>query len=203
MIPNLNIPINDGTIRISLRWKTTADVVSLALSQQSQKLSVAIHSLLIDIFRDKDGLLYLWKDEGTENCNSLSKMTPEEVRSYIAPSLSVLPSQSQIIIALRFGFTDKPSFYWKNQSRVQEAITRNKVSLMFSNSKSTSGDHVISGYILLKAPRTTHRTRFLQSLRSKLPATTPFFDIFLHRRTPFDQDINHLVVNAEKTMFIL
>ena len=198
LIPNLNIPINDGTIRISLRWKTTADVVSLALSQRSKKLSVAIHSLLNDIFRDEDGLLYLWKDEGTENCNSLSKMTPEEVRSYIAPSLSVHPSQSQIIIALRFGFTDKPSFNWKNQSRVQEAITRNKVSVMFSNSKSTSGDHVISGYILLKAPRTTHRTRFLQSLRSKLPATTPFFDIFLHRRTPFDQDINHLVVKCGK-----
>ncbi|KAI2489408.1 hypothetical protein MHU86_25177 [Fragilaria crotonensis] len=69
---------------------------------------------------------------------------------------------------------------------------------MFSNSKSTSGDHVISGYILLKAPRTTHRTRFLKSLRSKLPATTPFFDIFLHRRTPFDQDINHLVVQCGK-----
>ncbi|KAI2499362.1 hypothetical protein MHU86_15144 [Fragilaria crotonensis] len=100
LIPNLNIPINDGTIRITLRWKTTADVVSLALSQQSQKLSVAIHSLLNEIFRDEDGLLYLWKDEGTENYNSLSKMTPEEVRSYIAPSISVLPSQSQIIIAL-------------------------------------------------------------------------------------------------------
>jgi hypothetical protein len=36
LIPNSNIPIKDGTIRISLRWKTTADVVSLALSQQSQ-----------------------------------------------------------------------------------------------------------------------------------------------------------------------
>ncbi|KAI2501622.1 hypothetical protein MHU86_12820 [Fragilaria crotonensis] len=198
LIPNSNIPINDGTLRISLRWKTTADVVSLAISQQSQKLSDTIHLLLNDIFRDEDGLLYLWKDEGTENHNVLSRMTPEEVRSYIAPSISVLPSKSQIIIALRFGFNDKPPFAWKNQSRVQEALTRNKVSVMFSNSKSTSGDQVISGYILLKAPRTTHRTRFLQSLRSKLPATTPFFDIFLHRRTPFDQDINHLVVQCGK-----
>ena len=198
LIPNLNIPINDGTIRISLRWKPPADVVALALSQKSSALSAEIHSLLNDIFRDEDGLLYRWTDEGTEHCNSISKMSQEELRSYIAPSLSVLPSQSQIIVPIRFGFTTKPSFSWKNQPRVQEAFKRNKVTASFSNSKSTSGDDVISGYILLKAPRTTHRTRFLQSLRSKLPDTTPFFDIFLHRRTPFDQDINHLVVQCGK-----
>jgi hypothetical protein len=198
LIPNSNVPINDGTIRISLRWKTNSEVVSLALSQKSNELSAEIHSLLNDIFRDEDGLLYRWTDEGTEHCNSISKMTPEEVRSYIAPSLSVLPSQSQIIVPLRFGFTFKPSFSWKNLSRVQEAFTRNKVTATFSNSKSTSGDDIIAGYILLKAPCTTHRTRFLQSIRSKLPDTTPFFDIFLHRRTPFDQNINHLVVRCGK-----
>ena len=125
-------------------------------------------------------------------------MTPEELRSYIAPSLSVLPSKSQIIVPLRFGFTGKPAAYWKNQPRVQAALAKHKVTAMFSNSKSTSGDPVISGYILLKAPRTTHRTRFLQSLRSQLPDTTPFFDIYFHRRTPFDQDINHLVVQCGK-----
>ena len=198
LIPNLNIPVNDGTIRISLRWKTTSDIVSLALSQKSNQLYTAIHSLLKDLFSDDDGLLYRWKDDGMENFNSISKMTPEEVRSYIAPTLSVLPSQSQIIVPLRFGFTDKPASYWKNQPRVQEALARHKVTAMFSNSKSTSGDPVISGYILLKAPRTTHRTRFLQSLRSKLPDTTPFFDIYFHRRTPFEQDINHLVVQCGK-----
>jgi hypothetical protein len=198
LIPNLNIPVNDGTIRISLRWKTTTDIVSLALSQKSPQLSTAIHSLLNDLFHDEDGLLYRWKDEGMENFNSISKMTPDELRSYIAPALSVLPSKSQIIVPLRFGFSGKSVSYWKNQPRVQEALARHKVTAMFSNSKSTSGDPVISGYILLKAPRTTHRTRFLQSLRSKLPDTTPFFDIYLHRRTPFEQEINHLVVQCGK-----
>jgi hypothetical protein len=196
LIPNLNIPVNDGTIRILLRWKTTADAVSL--SHNSTKLSAAIHLLLNDIFHDEDGLLYRWADEGMENYNTISKMTPEEVRSYIAPALSVLHSQSQLVIPLRFGFTGKPSFIWKNQSRVQEALVRNKVTALFSNSKSTSGDPVILGYILLEAPRTTHRNRFLQSLRSKFPDTTPFFDIYFHRRTPFAQDINHLVVQCGK-----
>ena len=55
---------------------------------------------------------------------------------------------------------------------------------------------VIAGYILLKAPRTTHRVRYLQSLRSKLSDTTPAFDILFHRRTPMEQEINHLVVQC-------
>jgi hypothetical protein len=60
LIPNLNIPVNDGTIRISLRWKTTPDVISFAVSQKSTQLSTAIHSLLNDLFHDDDGLLYRW-----------------------------------------------------------------------------------------------------------------------------------------------
>jgi hypothetical protein len=77
LIPNLNIPVNDGTIRISLRWKTTADVV--LLSQNSTQLSAEVHSLLNDIFHDDDGLLYRWADEGMENYNAISKIAPEEV----------------------------------------------------------------------------------------------------------------------------
>jgi hypothetical protein len=68
LIPNWNIPVNDGTIRILLRWKTTSDVVSLALSQKSNQQSTTIHSLLKDLFSDDDdGLLYRWKDDGMES----------------------------------------------------------------------------------------------------------------------------------------
>jgi hypothetical protein len=54
----------------------------------------------------------------------------------------------------------------------------------------------MAGYILLKAPMTTHRIRYLQALRRRLPYSTPHFDILLHRRTPLDQQINHLVVQC-------
>jgi hypothetical protein len=43
---------------------------------------------------------------------------------------------------------------------------------------------------------TTHRIRYLQALRHKLPDTTPPFDILLHKRTPADQQINYLVVQC-------
>ncbi len=38
--------------------------------------------------------------------------------------------------------------------------------------------------------------RYLQFLRSTLPDSTPGFDILLHRRTPLDQEINHLVIQC-------
>ncbi|KAI2500342.1 hypothetical protein MHU86_14150 [Fragilaria crotonensis] len=194
LIPNLNVPVNDGTMRVILRWKTTVEVSRL--SQSSSQMTATIYGLLNELFTDEDGLLYKWSDEGLENFNSISKMSPAEVRSYISPSITIMPGQSMIIIPLRFGFTGRTSTSWRNQNTTKSALDRNNVTVGFSNSKSTSGKLVISGYILLKAPRTTHRLRYLQSLRTKLSENTPAFDILLHRRTPLEQEINHLVVQC-------
>ena len=43
---------------------------------------------------------------------------------------------------------------------------------------------------------TTHRLRYLQSLRKVLPENTPPFDILLHKRTPTHQLMPHLVVQC-------
>ena len=101
-----------------------------------------------------------------------------------------------IIIPIRFGFTGKSPVTWRNQNTTRTTMERLNVTVLTSNSKSTSGDLVIAGYILLKAPRTTHRVRYLQSLRSKLPDTTPAFDLRFHQRTPLEQDISHLAVEC-------
>ncbi|KAI2495800.1 hypothetical protein MHU86_18728 [Fragilaria crotonensis] len=70
------------------------------------------------------------------------------------------------------------------------------VQVSISNSTTTSGRIVTAGYILFKAARTTHRHRYLQSLRQQLPAETPFFDILLFHKTPMEQKINHLVIQC-------
>ena len=67
---------------------------------------------------------------------------------------------------------------------------------IFSNSESTSGPPVIAGYILPKAPCTTHRLRYTQYLRSKFPESTPFFDVYFHRQSPIQQCINHLAIQC-------
>jgi hypothetical protein len=114
LIPNLNVPVNDGTIRITLRWKTTVEVSRL--SKSSSQMNASIHKLLNKIFSDDDGLLYKWNDEGLENINSISKMSPSEVRSFISPSITIIPNQSMVIVPICFGFTSKTSINWRNHA---------------------------------------------------------------------------------------
>lgn len=194
LLPTLNVPVCDGTYRVTLRWKTTLDVTRL--SRQTQVLKDEIYNLLNDIFHDDDGLLYKWQNSGTEEHNSISKMTPDEVRQYISPSIGILPSQSMIVIPIRFGFSSNTPSKWRNLESTKEKLTKYDVSVSFSNCTSVSGKLVVAGYILLKAPMTTHRLRYLQSLRLKLPPTTSPFDILLHKRTPLDQQIPHLAVQC-------
>ncbi|KAI2500823.1 hypothetical protein MHU86_13680 [Fragilaria crotonensis] len=149
IIPNLNVPVNDGTYRITIRWKTKIDPNST--SRQSSSLSTSIYSLLNELFSDDDGLLYHWGTEGLEKYNSISHMTPQEVRSFICPSITLMPSQSMMIIPLRFGFTSKTPSAWRNLETTKATLEKYNATVSFSNSKSTSGKLVIAGYILLKA----------------------------------------------------
>lgn len=55
---------------------------------------------------------------------------------------------------------------------------------------------VTAGYILLKAPNATHATWYTKYLRSKGPATTPYFDIIRQKKTPMDQLIPHLTIQC-------
>lgn len=194
LIPNLNVPVCDGTHRVTLRWKTSLDITRL--SRQTQEMKEEIYKLLDDIFDDDDGLLYRWQHAGTDIHNLISKMTPSEVRQFICPSIGILPSLSMIVIPIRFGFSSNTPAKWRNLPSTQEKLEKYNVTVSFSNCTSTSGNLVVAGFILLKAPMTTHRLRYLQSLRQQLPETTPPFDILLHKRTPFDQQIPHLAVQC-------
>ena len=191
---NPAVPVSDGTYRVTLRWQTALDVNRL--SRQTQELKDAIYSLLNDVFDDDDGRLYKWHQPGTGQSNTISKMTPTEVRQYISPSISLMPSQSMIIIPIRFGFLGNTPAKWRNQESTKKKLEDYNVTVSFSNCTSLSGDLVVAGYILLKAPMTTHRLRYLQSLRQLLPSNTPPFDILLHKRTPSDQQIPHLAVQC-------
>ena len=62
---------------------------------------------------------------------------------------------------------------------------------------STSGKLVTAaGYILLKAPNTTHKHYYTQHLQSRLPEATPYFNIVRYKKPPMDQIIPHLVVQC-------
>jgi hypothetical protein len=62
LIPNLNIPVNDGTFCISLRWKTTKDIVSHALYQNSTQSSVfSTTSSMMTMVYYIAGKMRVWK----------------------------------------------------------------------------------------------------------------------------------------------
>ena len=194
IIPNLNVPVCDGTHRVTIRWKMPIEISRV--SRQASEMKEAIYKLLTELFRDEDGHLYNWTDDGKETYNVISKMTSSEVRQFICPSLTISPSQSMAIIPLRFGFSDSTPSKWRNSEATKSILEKQNATVSISNSTSTSGNLVISGYILTKAPMTTHRLRYLQSLRKQLPDTTPPFDILLHKRSPTDLLIPHLVVQC-------
>lgn len=162
-------------------------------------MNETIYSFLKDIFSDDDGHLYPRGTDGVEKFNQISRMSPAAVRSFIRPSIPTLPDKSLIILPIRFGFSNPTPATWRNKSsRTKEILERNDTTVSISNSSSTSGKLVIAGYVLLKAPMTTHRIRYLQALRRTLAESTPPFHILLHKRTPLDQQMNHLAVQCGK-----
>ena len=199
---SLNVPVGDGTHRVTIRWKTKLDLYKA--SGQTQMIKDEIYNLLNDLFDDSDGFIYPWQQDGNAPPALISQMTPAKVRQYISSSLNILPSQSTVVIPLRFGFSSSTPATWRNLQSTRSKLETHDATVSFSNCTSISGDLTIAGYILLKAPMTTHRLRYLQSLRQMLPPTTPPFDILLHKRTPFDQQIPHLVVQCgNKTVHTL
>ena len=194
LMPSLNVPVCDGTYRVTVRWKLSMELNRI--SRQASEMKEAIYTMLIELFTDDDGHLYKWSDDGTTNFKAISKMTSTEVRQFICPSLTIIPSQSLAIIPLRYGFSGTTPSNWRNSAATRTTLEKYNATVSISNSTSTSGDLVISGYLLLKAPMTTHRLRYLQSLRKQLPDETPPFDILLHKRSPTDDFIPHLVVQC-------
>ena len=155
-----------------------------------------IHELLQALFNDTDGVLYRWESTDLAVSHAVSQIPTSDLRDYISPNVLNLSSTNQSIFGIRFGFVNQSPIQWRGTDRIQAAMKEHGVWFTFSNSTCDSGRIVTAGYILLKAPNSTHRLRYLQSLRNQLPDNTPFFDILLHRRTPADQSINHLVVQC-------
>ena len=85
---------------------------------------------------------------------------------------------------------------WISQPATRDLLRANNVELTVSNSKSSSGNVVTAGYILMKHPTYTHRYFYLLALRKALPSNTPFFDLAIHKRTPHGAIIPHLVVKC-------
>jgi hypothetical protein len=92
---------------------------------------------------------------------------------------------------------DNPRGYsWITREATRELLKHHNMEITISNSKSSSGNVVTAGYILMKHPTHTQRYFYLLSLRKMLPPNTPFFDLAVHRRTPHGATTPHIVVKC-------
>jgi hypothetical protein len=192
--PYLNVPTNDGTYRVTFRWTPPGDFQTYG--EHSSAWLAEVHTLMTDLFTDEDCSFYRWESIDLTLSHVISELSPGELREFLSPKVTFIESTTQIIFGARICFAANTPGQWKNKERTKMALKDNQVTLKISNSSTLSGKMVTAGYILLKAARTTHRTRFLQSLRMQLPPETPFFDILQFQRTPTEQKINHLVVQC-------
>ena len=190
----LNVPTNDGTMRITVRW-TPADK-QLSHIQNPGKWATSALTMLQELFPDAAGLAYRWESQDLATWSATSTMQPDELRDYLSPNITHISSKGMYIFGFRFGFTARNPVSWKQQTSTRDAMRKHQVWATESNSSCTSGELCNAGFILMKAPNLTHTVRYLQSLRNRLPENTPFFDIVLVRRTPLEQPINHLAVRC-------
>ena len=196
LLPDSNVPVCDGTKRVIFRWKVPINLSRI--SSQSTEIQKEIHALINEFFTDDDGFIYDWNDEGVDKHNVVSKLSPLELRNYLPSSINI-SADSKITVQIRFGFFGNTPANWRNSTTTKEKLAKYDVTVAISNSTSTSGKLMIAGYILLKAPMTTHRLRYLQYLRKSLPENTPPFDILLHNRSPASNEVTpHLAVQCGK-----
>ncbi|KAI2490362.1 hypothetical protein MHU86_24202 [Fragilaria crotonensis] len=191
--PFQNVPVNDGTHRLTVRWKPEGGIQQY--EHDKQQLNTAIHTLLSSVLEDNDGMLYRWESKDLQASAVMSQLTGMKLRDYVSPHISFIQATSQIIFGVRVGFTDNP-MKWQHAPSKKQQLKENNVEIKVSNSSSAGGKAVIAGYILLKAPNTTSTHRYTQFLRSKMPDATPYFDIERYKKTPFGQVIPHLVVQC-------
>ena len=190
----LNVPTNDGTHRITVRW--TPRKHDLSPERNPGEWTQEALLMLQDLFKDEYGVLYRWESQDLSRWIQLSSLTAGELRDFISPSITYVQSKKMFVFGVRFGFTSKTPVAWQHQTSTKQARREHNVWTTLSNSSCLSGNLVNAGYILMKAPNTTHKIRYLQSLRNQLPDNTPFFDIIMNKRTPLDQPIHHLIVQC-------
>ena len=194
--PLAHVSTNDGTHRLTIRWSLINQEHGDLKKLESNKdiLDTAIHKLMTHIFDDQDGQFYRWESSDLIHFQKISQMTPTMIREYITPVVTFVHSRNQLIFGVRFSFCTSPAG-WRTSEKAQ-LLKEANLNVAVSNSISSSGKLVIAGYILVKAPNTTHRHRYVQHLMRQLPESTPYFDVVRLSKSPTDQVIPHLAIQC-------
>jgi hypothetical protein len=152
---NSYIAINDGTQRLTIRWKTQEK-----FGKQNEDPKVwdndaanMIHNLF-HIFAEKINVL-IWEDKKSDTIG-IEQLSPKNLRKYLSPKISALPSTQSFIFGIRICAGANIVGSWLNNEHTRLMLTTNEVEVSLSNAKCTSGNVVQAGCILFKHPIYTH-----------------------------------------------
>jgi hypothetical protein len=194
--PDPFVLINDGTQRLTIRWRPASFDI---LESNSQSWDTELTTALRNMFHEHTSktAIVKWGEQHTpENNIPLDHVPPEKIRDYLSPKISNLSSTKTFIFGIRLCAPDNHLSSWINREATRELLRQHNMETTISNSKSSSGNVVTAGYILMKHPTHTQRYFYLLSLRKMLPQNTPFFDLAVHRRTPHGATTPHIVVKC-------
>ena len=164
--------------------------------RRPQEWTSAAMNVLKELLAGNSGVACRWESQDLATWKTIEEMDDSELREYLSPQITYLASTGMYIFGLRFGFTKSNPVEWQSLEKTKDAMRRHKVWVTVSNSSCHGGKLVYAGYLLMKAPNSTHKDRYLQSLRNRLPTNTPFFDIVMLRTTPLEQNIQHLAIHC-------
>ena len=192
--PLLNVPTHDGTQRIIIRWSPTQK--GLSPDRRPEEWTNAALGMLKELIQEEHGVFYRWESQDLGTWRTATDLKAEDLRDFISPKITYVQAHGMFVFGVRFGFAAKTPIAWKFQDSTRQAMKTHKVWCTVSNASCDGGNLTYAGFILMKAPNTTHPIRYLQSLRNRLPENSPFFDIVLLKRTPLEQPIHHLAIQC-------
>ena len=191
------VAINDGTHRLTLRWKPSA---YHELATDPKYWINKVYGLIHLLFGPYKSKIWIVKWEASQN-NDICSLddifaTKEKLREYMSPKVAHLDSTGQFVFGLRITMRDQSPAAWISDSRTKTVMTNESLNVNISNSKCNSGEIVVAGHLLLKHPEHTHKIFYLMALRRQLPESTPYFDIGPMSKAPNGERIQHLVVRC-------
>lgn len=191
---NPHIPINDGTQRLTIRWKpANFEQLTLDTNLWDTEAANMVHNLF-HIFSEKINAV-IWEEKQID-FTRIDSLTPANIRQYLSPKISELQTTQTFIFGLRLSAGANTVGNWLNNEHTKTKMGTLAIETTISNAKCTSGNVVPAGCILFKHPIYTHRLYYLLSLRKILPDHTPFFDLGIHRRTSNGDEVPHLVIKC-------
>jgi hypothetical protein len=188
------VHINDGTLRITVKWRPKHYD---ELEEDSKKWDYEATDLIHNILSTAKGsVLYPWKTEpGAATSIPYIDLTPDNLLEYLGHRSLPIRSSKTFVFSFRLCLTAGPRMWLKNPD-TKRTLEYHNVELSISNASRDSGNITTAGYIFFKHPTLTHRLFYLKELRRKLPPATPFFDISILRKTPTGRTVPHLIVKC-------